>query len=42
MSLIYLHGEPLLPFMLGLLAFAVLGWGALIYMLYKFWQKRKE
>jgi hypothetical protein len=42
MGLVYLHGEQLLPFLLALLLFAVLGWGAIIYMLYKFRQKRKK
>jgi uncharacterized integral membrane protein len=42
MSFIYLHGEQIMPLILILLVLTVLGWGAIIYMLYKFWQKRKK
>ncbi len=41
-NVIHLHGEQFLPFILGLLLFAVVGWSAIIYMLYKFWQHRKK
>jgi hypothetical protein len=42
MSLIYLHGEQIMPFVLGVFALAVLGWGAIIYMVYRLWRDRKK
>ncbi|MCA1632033.1 MAG: hypothetical protein LC785_11385 [Acidobacteria bacterium] len=40
MSLIYLHGELLMPFILGVLVLAALGWVAIIYMVYRLWRNR--
>jgi hypothetical protein len=42
MSLIHIHGEYLMPFILFLYALAVIGWTAIVYALIKFWQSRKK
>ena len=42
MSLIYFHGEQLMPFLLLLYALAVIGLTAIVYILIKFWQSRKK
>ena len=42
MNFSYIHGEYLMPFILGLYALAVIGWSAIVYALIKFWQSRKK
>jgi hypothetical protein len=42
MSLNYLHGEQILPFILIVLALEVIGWCAIIYLFYRWWRKRRK
>jgi hypothetical protein len=42
MSFNYLHGEQILPFLPLVVALTVIGWGAIVYMFYRLWQKRKK
>lgn len=40
MSFNYLHGEQILPFILIGAGLTVIGWGAIIYMFYRWWKKK--
>jgi hypothetical protein len=41
MNFNYPHGEQILPFIVIGLGLTALGWGAIIYMFYRWWRKKR-